>query len=76
MSLRRKQFASGLTALQADGALQPGQRFKATTLVMPMAVSPDKRSVFGYYYEVIARFAFNSPHRRRAHTPSSRPTGT
>jgi 6-phosphogluconolactonase len=29
--------------LQADGSLQPGQRFKATKLVMPMAVSPDKR---------------------------------
>ena len=29
--------------LQADGSLQPGQRFKAEKLVMPMAVSPDKR---------------------------------
>ena len=29
--------------LQADGSLQPGQRFKAAKLVMPMAVSPDKR---------------------------------
>src|SRR5438132_1722622 len=29
--------------LQADGSLQPGPRFKATKLVMPMAVSPDKR---------------------------------
>jgi 6-phosphogluconolactonase len=33
----------GMYALQADGSLQPGQRFKATKLVMPMAVSPDKR---------------------------------
>jgi 6-phosphogluconolactonase len=30
-------------ALRADGSLQPGQRFKAGQLVMPMAVSPDKR---------------------------------
>jgi 6-phosphogluconolactonase len=29
--------------LQADGSLQPGQRFKAAKVVMPMAVSPDKR---------------------------------
>jgi 6-phosphogluconolactonase len=33
----------GMYALQADGSLQPGQRFKAAKLVMPMAVSPDKR---------------------------------
>src|ERR1700745_3063512 len=29
--------------LQADGSLQQGQRFKAEKLVMPTAVSPDKR---------------------------------
>jgi 6-phosphogluconolactonase len=33
----------GMYTLQADGSLQPGQHFKATKLVMPMAVSPDKR---------------------------------
>src|SRR5438034_11836601 len=33
----------GMYTLQADGSLQPGQRFKATKLVMPMAVTPDKR---------------------------------
>src|SRR5437016_14133795 len=33
----------GMYTLQADGSLQPGQRFKVTKLVMPMAVSPDKR---------------------------------
>jgi len=33
----------GMYTLQADGSLQPGQRFKANKLVMPMAVSPDKR---------------------------------
>jgi len=33
----------GMYTLQVDGSLQPGQRFKATKLVMPMAVSPDKR---------------------------------
>jgi 6-phosphogluconolactonase len=36
----------GMYTLQADGSLQPGQRFKATRLVMPMAVSPDKRFIF------------------------------
>src|SRR5712691_4869137 len=33
----------GMYTLQADGSLQPGQRFKATKVVMPMTVSPDKR---------------------------------
>src|SRR5947207_2940240 len=33
----------GMYTLQADGSLQPGARFKAAKLVMPMAVSPDKR---------------------------------
>ena len=33
----------GMYTLQADGSLQPGQRFKAEKLVMPMAVSADKR---------------------------------
>src|SRR5437868_6704799 len=33
----------GMYTLQADGLLQPGQRFKANKLVMPMVVSPDKR---------------------------------
>ncbi|AMN41660.1 lactonase family protein [Rhodoplanes sp. Z2-YC6860] len=33
----------GIYAAQADGSLKPGQRFKAAKLVMPMAVSPDKR---------------------------------
>ena len=33
----------GMYTLQPDGSLQPGQRFKAEKLVMPMAVSPDKR---------------------------------
>src|SRR5262252_4380706 len=33
----------GMFKLQAEGSLQPGQRFKAEKVVMPMAVSPDKR---------------------------------
>jgi 6-phosphogluconolactonase len=33
----------GMFKLQAEGSLQPGQRFKAEKLVMPMVVSPDKR---------------------------------
>src|SRR5829696_1984496 len=33
----------GMYTMQPDGALQPGQRFKAEKLVMPMVLSPDKR---------------------------------
>lgn len=33
----------GMYTLQTDGALQPGQRFKAAKVVMPMTVSLDKR---------------------------------
>lgn len=33
----------GMYMLQADGSLQPGQRFKAAKIVMPMTVSHDKR---------------------------------
>src|SRR5258708_8672913 len=33
----------GMYTLQGDGSLQPGQRFRAAKLVMPMTVSPDKR---------------------------------
>jgi 6-phosphogluconolactonase len=33
----------GLYTLRTDGTLQPGQRFKAAPMVMPMSVSPDKR---------------------------------
>jgi 6-phosphogluconolactonase len=35
----------GMYTQQADGSLQPGQRFKAAKPAMPMAVSPDKRFV-------------------------------
>ena len=33
----------GMYTLQTDGSLRPGQRYKAEKIVMPMAVSPDKR---------------------------------
>jgi 6-phosphogluconolactonase len=33
----------GMYTLNSDGSLQPGQRFKAEKIVMPMTVSPDKR---------------------------------
>jgi 6-phosphogluconolactonase len=33
----------GMYTLQPDGSLQSGPRFKAEKLVMPMAVSPNKR---------------------------------
>jgi 6-phosphogluconolactonase len=36
----------GVYTLKADGALQPGARVKAGNLVMPMAVSPDKRFLY------------------------------
>jgi len=36
----------GTYVLQADGALQPGARVSAGSVVMPMAVSPDKRFLY------------------------------
>jgi 6-phosphogluconolactonase len=33
----------GMYTLQPDGSLRPGQRYKAEKIVMPMAVSPDRR---------------------------------
>ena len=33
----------GMYTLQADGSLKPGARVAAAKIVMPMAVSPDKR---------------------------------
>jgi len=33
----------GMYTLQSDGSLQPGPRFKAGKVVMPMSVSPDQR---------------------------------
>ena len=33
----------GMYTLQANGSMQPGQRFKAEKIVMPMTVSADKR---------------------------------
>jgi 6-phosphogluconolactonase len=37
----------GTYALQADGSLKPGERVAAQKLVMPLAVSPDKRFLVG-----------------------------
>src|SRR5476649_1055545 len=36
----------GMYTLQNDGTLQPGARVKAAAVVMPMAVSPDKRILY------------------------------
>jgi 6-phosphogluconolactonase len=36
----------GLYTLQPDGALQPGPRFDAGKVVMPMSVSPDRRFLY------------------------------
>ena len=36
----------GSYTLQADGSLQPGARTEAGKVVMPMAVSPDRRFLF------------------------------
>jgi len=33
----------GLYAMQPDGSLKPGERFKAAKVVMPLAVTPDKK---------------------------------
>jgi 6-phosphogluconolactonase len=36
----------GVYSVQTDGSLKPGERAKAANLVMPMAVSPDKRFLY------------------------------
>jgi 6-phosphogluconolactonase len=36
----------GLYTLQSDGTLQPGPRFDAAKVVMPMSVSPDQRFLY------------------------------
>jgi 6-phosphogluconolactonase len=36
----------GIYSLQTDGSLKPGERVKAANLVMPMAVSPDRRFLY------------------------------
>src|SRR5204862_5513081 len=33
----------GMYTLNSDGSLQPGQRFRAEKIVMPMTISPDNR---------------------------------
>jgi len=35
----------GMYTLQPDGSLKPGERFKAEKVVMPMSVSPDKKTL-------------------------------
>ncbi|HUQ26918.1 MAG TPA: beta-propeller fold lactonase family protein [Burkholderiales bacterium] len=35
----------GMYTLQADGSLKPGERVKAEKIVMPMSVSPDKKTL-------------------------------
>jgi len=36
----------GVYSVQADGSLKPGERAKAASVVMPMAVSPNKRFLY------------------------------
>jgi 6-phosphogluconolactonase len=36
----------GVYSVQTDGSLKPGERAKAASVVMPMAVSPDKRFLY------------------------------
>ncbi len=36
----------GVYSVQTDGSLKPGERTKAAKIVMPMAVSPDKRFLY------------------------------
>ena len=74
----------GMYTLQADGSLQPGQRFKAEKLVMPMTVSADKRFLIAavrskpfqaYSYASTrprARSTSSAPDRSRRAIPTSR----
>ena len=36
----------GVYSVQTDGSLKPGERAKAANVVMPMAVSPDRRFLY------------------------------
>ena len=36
----------GVYSVQTDGSLKPGERAKAANIVMPMAVSPDRRFLY------------------------------
>jgi 6-phosphogluconolactonase len=36
----------GIYSVQTDGSLKPGERVKAANVVMPMAVSPNKRLLY------------------------------
>jgi hypothetical protein len=72
----------GMYTLQANGSLQPGQRFKAEKLVMPMTVSADKRFLiaavrsrpFQAYSSTRprARLTSSAPDRSRRAIPMSR----
>ena len=76
----------GMYTLQPDGSLQPGQRFKAEKLVMPMAVSPDKRFLIAavrskpyqaYSYSIDPKsgaLAPSAPARSPKASPTSRST--
>jgi hypothetical protein len=63
----------GMYTLQADGSLQPGQRFKATKLVMPMAVSPDKRFLIAAVRSKLTRLIRTASTRVQARSTSSAP---
>src|ERR1700732_2863919 len=63
----------GMYTLQVDDSLQPGQRFKATKLVMPMAVSPDKRFLIAAVRSKPSRRTATASTRAQARSTSSAP---
>ena len=63
----------GMYTLQADGSLQPGQRFKAAKLVMPMAVSPDKRFLIAAVRSKPFQATATASTRAQARSTSSAP---
>ena len=50
----------GTYTLQADGSLQPGPRVTAAKIVMPMAVSPDKRFLIAAFQSEPSRLPMSA----------------
>ena len=67
----------GMYTLQSDGSLQPGARFKAEKVVMPMTVSPDKRFlVAGVRSKPFSAYTYSIDRRSGALKPIGKvPTG-
>ena len=50
----------GTYALQSDGSLKTGPRIKAEKIVMPMAVSPDKRFLIAAFQSEPSRLPMSA----------------